>query len=114
MRSKIIFELYDNVVTIDEEAGCFDTEGNLVTIDEALVQQRLQEAANKLPLATLRIERNRRLQETDWTQYRDVQLENDAAWREYRQALRDMPATQVPLLDENSVLYNITWPQKPE
>jgi hypothetical protein len=114
MRSKIIFELYDNVVTIDEEAGCFDTEGNLVTIDEALVQQRLQEASNELPLAILRIERNRRLQETDWTQYRDVQLENDAAWREYRQALRDMPATQVPLLDENGVLYNITWPEKPE
>lgn len=114
MRSKIIFELYNNVVTIDEEAGCFDKQGNLVTIDEALVQQKIQEAVDKLPLASLRLERNRRLQETDWTQFRDVQLENDNVWREYRQALRDMPATQVPLLDENGVLYNVTWPEKPE
>lgn len=69
---------------------------------------------NSKPLRILRAERNRLLQETDWTQFRDVQLENDTAWREYRQALRDMPATQVPLLDENGTLYNVTWPEKPE
>lgn len=69
---------------------------------------------NSKPMRLLRIERDRLLQQTDWTQNRDVQLDNDAAWREYRQALRDMPATQVPLLDENGVLYNVTWPEKPE
>jgi phage-related minor tail protein len=81
---------------------------------EEQIQAKIAELQAAEPMRLLRIERDHLLQQTDWTQNRDVQLDNDAAWREYRQALRDMPATQVPLLDENGVLYNITWPEKPE
>jgi hypothetical protein len=35
-------------------------------------------------------------------------------WRVYRQALRDLPNTQTPSLDENGQLTNITWPEKPQ
>lgn len=40
--------------------------------------------------AKARADRNRRLQECDWTQARDVQLVDDSAWTTYRQALRDI------------------------
>jgi len=89
-------------------------ESNIILPSEEEIQAKLKELQAAEPMRLLRIERDRLLQQTDWTQNRDVQLDNDAAWREYRQALRDMPATQVPLLDENGVLYNITWPEKPE
>ena len=39
-----------------------------------------------------RSQRNALLVETDWTQSRDVVLTNDAAWKTYRQALRDLPS----------------------
>jgi hypothetical protein len=37
--------------------------------------------------------RNKALVDSDWTQARDVNLSNDAAWKTYRQALRDFPKT---------------------
>lgn len=37
-----------------------------------------------------RSQRNALLTETDWTQSRDVVLSNDAEWKTYRQALRDL------------------------
>ena len=50
--------------------------------------------------------RNRRLQQSDWTQSRDVSLSNDAAWKTYRQALRDLPTNTT---DPRSP----SWPSKP-
>ena len=69
---------------------------------------------NSKPLRLLRIQRNQLLQETDWTQNRDVTLANDAEWAAYRQALRDLPNTATPELDEYGNLTNVTWPEKPE
>jgi hypothetical protein len=37
MRHEAIRNLYPTVVTIDDTAGAFDAQGNLVTIDESLV-----------------------------------------------------------------------------
>lgn len=49
------------------------------------------DAANKAQLAALAVERNMRLSHCDWTQLPDVTLtpEQVAAWRVYRQQLRD-------------------------
>ena len=47
--------------------------------------------------------------ETDWTQNRDVTLSNDAEWKTYRQALRDI-TTQTP---SDDALSNIKFPTKP-
>lgn len=56
-----------------------------------------QTAADMRPrlLNELRIERTKRLRDSDWTQIPDAALTADikAAWRTYRQALRDLPAT---------------------
>ena len=114
MRHQAIYDTHPNVVTVDDGAGAFDENGNSVTIDEELVQAKIKEFKNAEPMRLLREERNRKLQETDWTQYRDVSLSNDSDWQTYRQSLRDLPSTSSPELDEQGNLTNVTWPIKPE
>jgi hypothetical protein len=53
----------------------------------------------------LRIERNRRLAASDWTQVADAPVDQ-AAWATYRQALRDMPGVTVDP-------QNPVWPAQP-
>jgi hypothetical protein len=40
--------------------------------------------------------------------------EQIAAWKIYRQALRDLPVNASPQIDENGQLTNVTWPTKPD
>jgi len=66
----------------------------------------------------LREERNRLLAESDWTQMPDAPLDERArqAWREYRQALRDLPQRLLKLPDgiySREDIYKIEFPQKP-
>ena len=56
----------------------------------------------------LRTERNRLLQQSDWTALSDAHLSQDKkdAWADYRQALRDLP--------ENATdPTQVTWPVSP-
>ena len=112
MRHHAINLLYNNV---HNQVGnlCFDVNGNPIIVDEELVQTKIAELEAAEPLRLLRIQRNQLLQETDWTQNRDVTLANDAEWAAYRQALRDLPNTATPELDEYGNLTNVTWPEKP-
>ena len=64
------------------------------------------------PMRLLRIERNRRLAETDWWVLPD--RTPTQAQLDYRQALRDLPANSEPQLDNQGDLINITWPEVPE
>ena len=64
------------------------------------------------PMRLLREERNRLLQETDWRFRSDLTPSQE--WIDYSQALRDLPSTSSPELDENGQLSNVTWPTKPE
>ena len=87
----------------------------LVIHNPSAVKPTEQEINNKIaayPLQELREKRNVLLAETDWMAFKDVTL--PAAWKTYRQALRDLPATANPTLDENGQLTNITWPTKPK
>lgn len=56
----------------------------------------------------LRAERNRRLAESDWTQLADVTMPKAKAeaWKAYRKALRDLPATA-------KSLATVKWPSLP-
>ena len=76
------------------------------------IQAKITELEATEPLRLLRIERNRLLQETDWMANSDVTMTDD--WKTYRQALRDLPSTASPSLDEKGNLTNVTWPTKPE
>ena len=69
------------------------------------------------PMRLLREERNQLLSETDWMVTRSIEtgvaMSND--WKTYRQALRDLPASSSPSLDEyyDLDLTSVTWPTKP-
>lgn len=69
----------------------------------------------------LREVRNKLLAESDWTQNRDVTLSNDADWKTYRQALRDLPSTASSEFANQTItatsapvdMSSITFPSKP-
>ena len=57
-------------------------------------------------IARLREDRNRRLAATDWNALQDVTMSD--AIRDYRQALRDLPAGLSTVDDVN----NVVWPEE--
>ena len=65
------------------------------------------------PMKELRIQRNAKLVETDWTALSDVTMADNM--KTYRQALRDLPASSggKDATLKDGVLENVTWPQKP-
>ena len=65
------------------------------------------------PMRLLRIERNKKIAETDWRMLPDQTPSDD--WINYRQALRDLPASASPKLDSNYELdfSSFTWPTEP-
>ena len=89
---------------------------NLSECPTNVTETQIIEKANELfalePMRLLREERNRKLQETDWRFRTDLNPSQE--WIEYSQALRDLPSTSSPELDENGQLANVTWPTKPE
>jgi hypothetical protein len=56
--------------------------------------------------ADIRAQRNQLLTASDWTQTADAPVDQ-AAWQDYRQALRDIP-------QQAGFPADITWPAKPE
>jgi|11_taG_2_1085331.scaffolds.fasta_scaffold00808_8 ABC-type phosphonate transport system ATPase subunit len=74
---------------------------------DAELQSKIEEIKSALPISKLRNSRNRRLQETDWTQLGDIPADTKSAWQAYRQALRDITNTY-------SSLDDVVWPTKPE
>ena len=74
---------------------------------------KLTELINAEPMRILRIERDRRLQATDWRASSDLTLSGD--WKAHRQDLRDLPAQQTPKLLSNGQLdpTSISWPPEP-
>ena len=79
------------------------------TFEDVLTKKKEMEAAE--PMRILREERNRKLTETDWWAGQDLTMTQEQ--KDYRQALRDLPSTASPTLDEQGNLTNVTWPTKP-
>ena len=84
---------------------------------EEEINAKIAELEAAEPARQVREIRNRLLAESDWTQSRDVVLLNDTTWKQYRQDLRDLPASAsfTPKLDSNGNLdmSSVTWPLKP-
>ena len=78
---------------------------------EEEIQAKLAELQAAEPMRLLRIERDRLIALTDWRFRSD--LSPSQAWIDYSQALRDLPATATPSLDENGNLTGVTWPTPP-
>ena len=83
------------------------------TLEE--IDKKIAELEAAEPMRLLRLERNRRLTETDWIITKGLEQGADITeWKTYRQALRDLPATAEPQLDSQGNLTNVTWPEVPE
>ena len=80
---------------------------------EEQIDAKLEELRAAEPMRLLREERDRRITETDWRATVDYPGTDQTAWLTYRQALRDLPSTAEPQLDEEGNLTNVTWPTKP-
>ena len=100
--------LYSNLEWLDKTQ-------TMPTEDE--VNAKIAELDTAEPARQVREIRDRLLVESDWTQNRDVVLLNDTTWQQYRQDLRDLPASAsfTPSLDSNGDLdmSSVTWPLKP-
>ena len=88
-----------------------DTEQTKPTEEE--VNSEIARLQSEEPMRRLRLYRNDLLAETDWMANSDVTMSD--AWRTYRQALRDLPSTATPVLDNTSKpgISGVTWPTKP-
>ena len=80
---------------------------------EAEVGAKIIELDAAEPMRLLRIERDKRLAACDWRASSDLTISN--AWKTYRQALRDLPASATPKLDSRFELdlTSVTWPTEP-
>ena len=100
--------VYENIQLADE---------NKTLPTEYELNAKLAELEAAEPFKLLREERNKRIAETDWTQLKDIDLDiiRERNWKNYRQALRDLPAKSNPKLNEYGDLdmTSVTWPDKP-
>jgi len=94
-----------------KEGAAWDQDGKEIEVNTKKV------AAEKVKLLALesqkqlRLKRNRLLTESDWWASSDLVISNDR--KAYRQALRDLPSTANPSLDENGELTGVTFPTNP-
>ena len=92
-----------------------DKTQTMPTEDE--VNAKIAELKAAEPMKLLREERNKLIAETDWTQLKDIDLDiiRERNWKNYRQALRDLPNGSTPKLDSfgNLDLSSVSWPDKP-
>lgn len=105
-----IYAAYPNAVTVNSDLIVFDSANNVIQTDEDVISNKILELEAAEPMRQLRLERTRKLAQSDWMANSDVTMTEE--WRVYRQALRDI-TTQTPSLDENGQLTGITWPTAP-
>ena len=86
-------------------------DSNKISPSDSDIMAEMQKAEDAEPMRLLRIERDKKLAETDWWAMSDRTMTTEQTT--YRQALRDLPSTASPTI-ENGQLSNVTWPTKPE
>ena len=81
------------------------------------VNTKVTELVNAYPMKLLREERDRLIRQSDWriVKAKETSTNIPAAWKTYRQALRDLPASSTPKLDsdDNLDMSSVTWPTPP-
>ena len=90
-----------------------ESEEGTIFGEETEINTKIAELNAAEPMKLLRLERDRLLATTDWRASSDLTLSD--AWKNYRQALRDLPASASPTLnsDYNLDKSSVTWPTKP-
>ena len=120
------------LVLIDDAIRALHPDAQFTTVNEVITEwnssgitqptqeeldAKLIELKVAVPMKLLRQERDKLIAETDWTQLKDISLDSirEKNWKEYRQALRDLPNGSTPKLNSYGGLdmSSVTWPDKP-
>ena len=114
--AKALTELSPNAQwrVINNEIGGIVWESDDITQpSDSAIEAKVAELKAAEPMRLLRIERNKRLAETDWWANSDLTMTADQT--AYRKALRDLPASSSPILSnaDRTGIGNVTWPTKP-
>ena len=117
LKPEAIWSLVNNpTATSDYECLVWQDETQTKPTEEE-INAKIAELEAAEPMKLLREERNKLIAETDWTQLKDIDLDiiRERNWKNYRQALRDLPSNSNPKLDSfgNLDLSSVTWPDKP-
>ena len=80
---------------------------------ESEIDAEVTRLNNAEPMRLLRLERDKKLTACDWRASSDLTISD--AWKTYRQALRDLPASASPSLDADGELdsTSVTRPTEP-
>ena len=80
---------------------------------EDAINAKIIELDTAEAMKLLREERDRRIAKTDWRASSDLTLSSE--WSTYRQALRDLPSTATPTLNDLYELdmSSVNWPIEP-
>ena len=102
------------VLTGEDYSGLEWLDNKQTKPTETEINSKISELDNAEAMRLLRVERDARIAKTDWRASSDLTLSD--AWKTYRQALRDLPASASPKLDSNYELdfSSFTWPTEPE
>ena len=107
----------DYVIFGDEYNGIEWSDTVNIKPTEEEINRKIKELKTAEPFNLMREERNRLIAETDWTQLKDIDLDiiREKNWKNYRQALRDLPSKSTPKLNNNGDLdmSSVNWPTKP-
>ena len=96
-----------------EYSGLEWTDSSQTKPTETEINSKISELDRQEAMELLRVERDIRIAKTDWRASSDLTLAD--AWKTYRQALRDLPASATPKLNSNYELdlTSVTWPTEP-
>ena len=110
-----IYKAYPNVITIAREAK--DKDGNVVSLDNSKIATARAELDAAEAPRLLRVKRDWKLAKSDWIIIKAIETGGTipTAWKTYRQALRDLPASSSPKLASDRTLdqTSVTWPTEP-
>jgi hypothetical protein len=99
---------YQTAKTIEE---CYETlDLYKEKPDIEFFTEKVNEYLLIVKMEKIRKKRDELLSTSDWTQMNDVKLEDDAAWKAYRQSLRDLPS----VVDLEKIVYPLKPGEKVE
>ena len=108
--------MFRKVTGADENGSAIETDDTSkwgVTWKQ--ISDKMAEIDAAAPMKELRVQRDAKLAETDWTALSDVTMADNM--KTYRQALRDLPASNdgknATLASDGRTLENVKWPSKP-
>lgn len=88
----------------DDSVPLLVVDGDIIVDEDSMPPRPTQQELDEYKMMKLRQKRNRLLAETDWMANSDVTMSD--AWRDYRQALRDITNTY-------SNRDEVVWPTLP-